>query len=110
MIHLSEQVALTTSHNLDLTSKLKLAEGEIESYKKLLQNYHNEISEMKVKHLNNELKSEYLHNHLSKENEKSNKQTSITNNNTNDGANLNNKSTTISSNFFYLIITVLINN
>lgn len=49
---LSEQVGITTSLNLELTSKLKLSEGEIESYKKILVDYQNEISEMKVKHLN----------------------------------------------------------
>jgi hypothetical protein len=32
-----------------------VAEGEIESYKKILLDYQNEISEMKVKHLNNEV-------------------------------------------------------
>lgn len=55
---LSEQVGITTSLNLELTSKLKLSEGEIESYKKILVDYQNEISEMKVKHLN-EIKSEF---------------------------------------------------
>ncbi len=53
--HLSQKVALTTSLNLDLKSKLKLAEGEIESYKKILHDYQTEISEMKVKHLNTEV-------------------------------------------------------
>lgn len=52
ILHLSEQVGITTSLNLELTSRLKLAEGEIESYKKILVDYQNEISEMKVKHLN----------------------------------------------------------
>jgi len=33
-----------------------VAEGEIESYKKILLDYQNEISGMKVKHLNNEVK------------------------------------------------------
>lgn len=56
--HLSEQVGITTQLNLELTSKLKLSEGEIESYKKILVDYQNEISEMKVKHLN-EIKNEY---------------------------------------------------
>ena len=50
--HLSEQVGITTQLNLELTSKLKLAEGEIDSYKRILQEYQNEISDMKVKHLN----------------------------------------------------------
>ena len=50
--HLSEQVAITSSLNLDLTSRLKLSEGEIESYKKILLDYQNEISDMKLKHLN----------------------------------------------------------
>lgn len=48
-------MALTTSSNLDLTSKLKLSEGEIDSYKKLLIDLQNQISEMKVKSLNNEV-------------------------------------------------------
>jgi len=52
ILNLSEQVGLTTSLNLELTSRLKLAEGEIESYKKILVDYQNEISGMKVKHLN----------------------------------------------------------
>lgn len=50
--HLSEQVGRTTQLNLELTSKLKLAEGEIDSYKRILAEYQNEISDMKVKHLN----------------------------------------------------------
>lgn len=52
ILHLSEQVAKTTSLNLDLASKLKINEGEIESYKKILLDYRNELSEMKVKQLN----------------------------------------------------------
>ncbi len=52
ILNLSEQVGLTTSLNLELTSRLKLAEGEIESYKKILVDYQNEISDMKVKHIN----------------------------------------------------------
>ena len=58
---MSEQVALTTSLNLDLKSKLKLAEGEIESYKKILHDYQTEISEMKVKHLNSEVRDSKKH-------------------------------------------------
>ena len=50
--HLSDQVAKTTSLNLDLTTKLKISEGEIESYKKILIDYQNQLSEMKVKHIN----------------------------------------------------------
>lgn len=57
--HLSDQVAKTTSLNLDLTTKLKISEGEIESYKKILIDYQNQLSEMKVKHINELNKSEY---------------------------------------------------
>ena len=49
---LTEQVTKATSLNVDLTSRLKLSEGEVESYKKILIEYQNELSEMKLKHLN----------------------------------------------------------
>lgn len=52
ILHLSEKVAKTTSLNLDLASRLKINEAEIESYKKILIDYRNELSEMKVKQLN----------------------------------------------------------
>jgi hypothetical protein len=48
---LSEQVAKTTSLNLELTTKLKISEGEIQSYKKLITDFQAELSEMKVKQL-----------------------------------------------------------
>lgn len=41
-----------TKTNLDLTSKLKISEAEIESYKKILQEYQHELSEMKIKNIN----------------------------------------------------------
>ena len=52
ILRLSEDVTKATTHNLDLTSKLKISEGEIESYKKLLVQYQSELSEMKNKHIN----------------------------------------------------------
>lgn len=52
ILRLSENVTKATTLNLDLTSKLKISEGEIESYKKLLIDYQNELSEMKNKHIN----------------------------------------------------------
>jgi hypothetical protein len=57
ILRLHEQVAHTTTINLDLTSKLKISEGEIETYKKILVDYQNELSQMKLKQLN-EIKSE----------------------------------------------------
>ena len=46
---LYEQISKTTSLNLDLNARLEVAESEIESYKKILSNYQNKISEMKIK-------------------------------------------------------------
>ena len=52
ILKLTENVTKASSLNLDLTSKLKISEGEIESYKKLLSDYQNELFEMKNKHIN----------------------------------------------------------
>jgi hypothetical protein len=51
---LYEQISKTTNSNLDLTAKLEVAENEIESYKKILNNYQNEISDLKIKFINSE--------------------------------------------------------
>jgi hypothetical protein len=37
-----------------LTARLEVAENEIESYKKILNNYQNEISDLKIKFINSE--------------------------------------------------------
>lgn len=52
ILKLTENVTKASSLNLELTSKLKISEGEIESYKKLLTDYQNELFEMKNKHIN----------------------------------------------------------
>jgi hypothetical protein len=64
---LSEQISKETSTNIDLSTKLKIAEGEIENYKKILFDYQSELSQMKVRNLN-EIKNEFL-----KENERTRK-------------------------------------
>lgn len=61
ILKLTDKVTKATSLNLELTSKLKISEGEIESYKKLLSDYQNELFEMKNKHIN-EVKS-HTHTH-----------------------------------------------
>lgn len=52
ILKLTENVTKTSSLNLELRSKLKISEGEIESYKKLLSDYQNELFELKNKHIN----------------------------------------------------------
>lgn len=52
ILKLTDKVTKATSLNLELSSKLKISEGEIESYKKLLSDYQNELFEMKNKHIN----------------------------------------------------------
>lgn len=47
---LTKEVAKTTSINFELTSQLKISQGEIESYKKILVDYQNKLTEMKVKY------------------------------------------------------------
>lgn len=58
ILKLTDKVTKATSLNLELTSKLKISEGEIESYKKLLSDYQNELFEMKNKHINEVKKSD----------------------------------------------------
>lgn len=48
--NLTKEVAKTTSINFDLTSQLKISQGEIESYKKILVDYQNKLTEMKIKY------------------------------------------------------------
>lgn len=52
ILRLTDNVTKTSSLNLELSSKLKISEGEIESYKKLLSDYQKELFEMKNKHIN----------------------------------------------------------
>lgn len=52
ILSLSEQITNTMAMNIDLTSKLKINEGELESYKKLLSDYKAQLSEMKCKQIN----------------------------------------------------------
>lgn len=52
ILSLSEQITNTMAINIDLTSKLKITEGELDSYKKLLSDYKSQLSEMKCKQIN----------------------------------------------------------
>lgn len=52
ILSLSEQITNTMAVNIDLTSKLKINEGELDSYKKLLSDYKSQLSEMKCKQIN----------------------------------------------------------